>query len=711
MLNMRSGRTVIAIFCVKIIFNLYIVFILIYYNMRKITLLRLFCVLTALGSSAAHLFSQGTESFTHSSTSSSYATISWTGNNGLSWTSADSRGDQVITTGNKAICIRQTAGKLTGPLTASQQTAGVGVITFTAKNTAASSDNTKTTTYQFVCGSVTKTITVPAMGTSAVTVTSPEINSYDATKIEISITGSSGVRVTIDDLSWTAAASTTGTSAPSFSPTGGTYTSAQSISLTSETSNAKIYYSINGSTDPDKTTGTLYTAGSPIALTTSGTYVIKAIAYDSNDANPGSVVSSTYVINLAPSIVSSVSTVPSMYATVGGTDTEKITVSGTNLTNNIALALSGTDKDLFSLSATEVVSTAGTAAQTEITITYTPVAAGTHTASLTLSSGSASPVVLALSATAVWPSVSTPVAAAATSVGATGFTANWAKATNATSYDVSVYTKSGTKITEAFDGGTTSPTDWTFTGMGSYTSSSTGYFGASAPSLKFDTSADQVVTPLYADAVNGISFWLRGSGTDATSALLVEGSANGTDWSTIENIVPLPTAGTLKLYNAASTPALASGYKQFRFTYTKSVGNVAFDDFTYMVNYTETAVSGSPFNTTDLSVAVTGLTENVSYYYTVVGKSDHAVSSASNEISVTTGAVTSANTPSLISNVRVLNGKIVLNAKAGAVVELYSAMGQKLASVIASEGVNTLSVGAKGLVVVKQGNTVAKVIL
>lgn len=501
------------------------------------------------------------------------------------------------------------------------------------------------------------------------------------------------------------------TSAPTFGLTGGTYSSVQSVSLASVTSGAKIYYNINGSADPDKTTGTLYTAGSPIALNTSGTYVIKAIAYDANDANPSTVATASYTINLAPSIVSSVSTVPSMYATVGSTDTEKLTVSGTNLTDKISLALSGTDKDLFSLSANEVAQTGGIAAQTEITITYTPAAAGTHSASLTLSSGTATPVVLDLVATAVWPSVSTPVASAATSVTARGFTANWAKATNAASYDVSVYEKSGTKATEAFDGGATSPTDWTFTGMASYSSSSTGYFGASAPSLKFDGSADQVVTPLYAEAVNGISFWIRGAGVDATTALMVEGSENGTNWSTIENIVPLPTAGTLKLYNATSTPALVSGYKQFRFTYTKSAGNLAFDDFSHMTNYQETPIAGSPFNTTDLSLAVSGLTENATYYYTVVGKSDHAGSSASNEISVTTGAVTAVTTPTLISDVRVVNGKIVLNAKAGALVELYNAVGQKLASVLASEGINTLSVKSNGLVVVKQGGSSIKVVL
>ena len=150
------------------------------------------------------VWGQGSESFTHSSTSSSYSTISWTGNNGLTWTADDSRGDQVVNSSNKAICIRQTAGKLTGLITTTQASNGIGTISFYAKNTASSSDNTKATTYQFKCGSIIKTLTVPAMGTNTVLVTSPIINSLDATSIEITISGLSGVRITIDDLSWTA---------------------------------------------------------------------------------------------------------------------------------------------------------------------------------------------------------------------------------------------------------------------------------------------------------------------------------------------------------------------------------------------------------------------------------------------------------------------------------------------------------------------------
>ena len=181
---------------------------------------------------------QGTETFTHTSTSSSYATITWTGNNGLIWTANDARGDQTINTSNKAICIRQTAGKIIGPLTAQQITNGVGVITFYAKNTAAASDNTKATTYQFKCGSIIQTLTVPAMGTSSTFVTSPIINSTNATEIEITIIGLSGVRLTIDDLTWTSA-----------TPTSTTYTTSWSNSAPTATIDATIAGDLSTTTD------------------------------------------------------------------------------------------------------------------------------------------------------------------------------------------------------------------------------------------------------------------------------------------------------------------------------------------------------------------------------------------------------------------------------------------------------------------------------
>lgn len=80
---------------------------------------------------------------------------------------------------------------------------------------------------------------------------------------------------------------------------------------------------------------------------------------------------------------------------VNTTTTQTITVQGRNLTNNVTLTLSGTDADLFSLSATTVSVDDALAGKT-ITITYQPTSEGNHTATLTLSSTDAASVEVTL---------------------------------------------------------------------------------------------------------------------------------------------------------------------------------------------------------------------------------------------------------------------------------------------------------------------------
>lgn len=74
-------------------------------------------------------------------------------------------------------------------------------------------------------------------------------------------------------------------------------------------------------------------------------------------------------------------------STEAGTPVSKtITVQGVNLEANLSLAISGTNSALFSLSATSIQKTYAEAGTT-VTITYTPTAAGNHSAVLTISGG------------------------------------------------------------------------------------------------------------------------------------------------------------------------------------------------------------------------------------------------------------------------------------------------------------------------------------
>jgi endoglucanase len=79
---------------------------------------------------------------------------------------------------------------------------------------------------------------------------------------------------------------------PTFNPAGGTYSAAQSVTISTTTSGASIRYTTDGST-PSETAGTLYSG----PVTISGTTTLKAIAYESGMAD-SSVTSATYTISL-----------------------------------------------------------------------------------------------------------------------------------------------------------------------------------------------------------------------------------------------------------------------------------------------------------------------------------------------------------------------------------------------------------------------------
>jgi hypothetical protein len=146
----------------------------------------------------------------------------------------------------------------------------------------------------------------------------------------------------------------------------------------------------------------------------------------------------------------------------------------------------------------------------------------------------------------------------------------------ATSNTATLAVVAGACVNEGFNAGTTVPSGWTFTNIGG-TYTSAGNFGNSSPSLQMDATNDRVTTiALSGNVATELSFWIKGQGSTGSS-LLVEGF-DGVSWSTIENITPLPTTGTIKTYNSGTTPALANNLIQFRFTYNRSAGNLSFDD-------------------------------------------------------------------------------------------------------------------------------------
>ncbi len=84
--------------------------------------------------------------------------------------------------------------------------------------------------------------------------------------------------------------------APVFSPAAGTYTTAQTVTITSATGTASIRYTTDGST-PSETVGTLYSG--PVSIGASAT--LKAIAYAAGFTD-SAVTSGTYTIGTPPTL-------------------------------------------------------------------------------------------------------------------------------------------------------------------------------------------------------------------------------------------------------------------------------------------------------------------------------------------------------------------------------------------------------------------------
>jgi endonuclease I len=139
-------------------------------------------------------FAQGTETCTNIATTvSSYLAVSWTGDNGLAWTSSDTRTDQTIN--GKAVGVRN------GTVACNNIPNGIASISFQAKYLFTGS--AASLTIKINGTALLTTISVPSTQTTATTYSISNINTSGAFNLEI-VQTTSGARVAIDDITWTA---------------------------------------------------------------------------------------------------------------------------------------------------------------------------------------------------------------------------------------------------------------------------------------------------------------------------------------------------------------------------------------------------------------------------------------------------------------------------------------------------------------------------
>jgi hypothetical protein len=201
----------------------------------------------------------------------------------------------------------------------------------------------------------------------------------------VGFTGGTGGYTAIQEIiGWTMTSSTTGSAAalPTFSPAAGTYSLAQSVTLSDTTSGASIYYTTNGATPT--TSSTLY---NNVAIPVNSTETIEAIAV-ATGFTQSAMGSATYTIQAPPPPDFSVSVAPaSQSVAAGGGTTYTVTVGSLNgFGGVVGLSVSGLPTGATPGFNPSTVTGSGTSTLTVTTTTST--ASGTYPLTITGMSGS-----------------------------------------------------------------------------------------------------------------------------------------------------------------------------------------------------------------------------------------------------------------------------------------------------------------------------------
>lgn len=173
-----------------------------------------------------------------------------------------------------------------------------------------------------------------------------------------------------------------------------------------------------------------------------------------------------------------------------------------------------------------------------------------------------------------------PVVREAVSVSANGFTAVWDPVDEASGYFLTVEAlRSIEPEDHKADFGTVTtsaaiPAGWEASSTKTYASS--GYFGQSAPSLRFDTHGYYLATPVFDDDIMSYEFWARATGMTTDNYLEIEARAGAdADWVLLDkaNVLNSATGETVR------SSSIPEGMRQLRITFCKNVnGNMAVDD-------------------------------------------------------------------------------------------------------------------------------------
>jgi len=545
----------------------------------------------------------GTETFTNSNATSSYATSSYTGDNSVTWNYVESRDDAGYQITGTGLMLRRSSDN--SKVYSGTVTGGIGDFTCKLKKGFTGAGNRQV---ELFVNGVSQGTSIAWDNTTVQTFSVSGINISGNVTVEIR--NIRAYQVVVDDIDWTCYGSSNDTdseaSAPASQQAGGNISSLDDTApeavdvfkfdiddqgtadgLPTHVTNIRIKPAANNTADwTDNIQGIILNDGTSditVATTTiTDTYIDLAITSGNLDVTDGGTVNLTMSVFLNTSNI-----------TDGGTlaffidyDNHGFTadVSGSTFASSFGSADITSNDFIITVVATELRYAQQPTDTNTNTCMSPDVAVEATDANGNRDTDFSSDISITSTGTlSSSPVVVTAISGLATFSGAncidhtlvgTNLTLNAERGNPDNDWDVVSDQFTITDINacglEEFDDGTTAPAGWTFTNIGGTYTTATNY-GNSSPALKMDATGDIVETATVTSP-SQLTFWYKGQGTsDGSASLLVEGWDGS--WNTIENITNLLTTGTTKTYNSG-----LSSYSKFRFSYTKSSGNLAFDD-------------------------------------------------------------------------------------------------------------------------------------
>jgi hypothetical protein len=274
--------------------------------------------------------------------------------------------------------------------------------------------------------------------------------------------------------------------------------------------------------------------------------------------------------------------------------------------------------------------------------------------------------------------LSAPEILAADSVKSDGFITRWEKDIYADSYLIDVFSMSGsaeTTVSEGFDnvgsGGTPLPTGWTSSSISTYTSATS--TGVAIPSITLNDNADWLMTKTYDAPVTKLTFMYRFPSGATGSSLLLEALQNG-QWATVATI---PAVNSNKAYPAYDFTTVQN-YRQFRFSYTKTSGNLAIDDVKVTYGKPDTSFVYKGKLVADNYFQVAGLLSNTTYFYRVKSKRGYALSPYSEIVGQKTSVLSKNGEVAIQKAIFIKFTDVILikNLKLGNLVSLFDSTGR-----------------------------------